>query len=134
MQRDAQVIEDLTFAPSLNIDLSQMTKLPEGVYIQDTTPGTGDAVVEGDIVTAGYTLWLYDGTQLDSGSYDFTISSSTVIEGFKIGMIGMQVGGTRRMIIPPDLGYGLYDKVGQDGSVLPGGSVLIFEVDLTQIK
>jgi len=52
-----------------------------------------------------------------------------VIQGFKIGMLGMLEGGTRRMIVPPDLGYGLYDYQG-----LPGGSVLVFDVDLASIN
>jgi FKBP-type peptidyl-prolyl cis-trans isomerase FkpA len=135
MAREAEVIENVTFDPSLNVDLSQMTKLSEGVYIQDLVVGTGDALVAGAQATADLSLWLHDGTSLGSGTdLSLTISSSSIIPGLALGMIGMMAGGTRRIIIPPSLGYGLYDQTASDGTVLPGGSILIFEVNLTSIN
>lgn len=129
VQRDAQVIEEVTFDPSLDIDLAQMVKLPEGVYIQDLEAGTGTApLADGDRATLVYTFWLYDGTQIDSNSYAYTLGQDPVIDGFRIGMLGMLEGGTRRIIIPPDLGYGLYDY-----GPIPGGSILVYEVQLTAI-
>ncbi len=142
VQRDPQVIEDLTFDPSLNVDLGAMTKLPEGVYIQDVTPGVGDSIADLDFFDATVTLKLYDATPIYSDSATFHAKSSSctsatdcVIDGFRIGMLGMKVGGSRRMLIPPELGYGLFDQYDNSGNlVIPGGSVLIFDVDLASIN
>jgi FKBP-type peptidyl-prolyl cis-trans isomerase len=123
-----QVIEDVEFATSLDIDLSQMERLSNGVYIQDLVVGTGDTLVVGLDANVDHTGWLADGTQFDTGNYSFTSGGSgedPPISGFDTGTRGMLVGGTRRLIIPPEEGYG--DR--QNGSI-PPGSILIFEVDL----
>lgn len=118
-----QVIEEIEFAASLGIDLATMTKLESGVYIEDLVVGTGDEVVEGSVVTLTYAGRLADGTLFDSGSFSLTVGSGSVISGFDQGLRGMLEGGERRVIIPPEQGYGSapYQSI-------PGGSVLIFDI------
>jgi len=125
---DFQVIEDLTFAASLNIDLTAFERLNTGVYIQDIEPGEGETLVWGDRPTVRYTGWLADGLQFDSGELAFLMGNNQVVPGFEQGTFGMRLGGVRRMIIPPILAYG--DRT--TGNI-PAGSVLIFEVEVTAV-
>lgn len=122
-----EIIDEITFDASLGIDLADFTELPSGVWIQDETVGTGDVVVSPSTLTVGYTGWLRTGAQFDSGSFTFSYPSGA-IPGFAIGVEGMAEGGVRRIIIPPELGYG------ESGSgPIPGGAVLIFRVSLTVV-
>ncbi len=104
------------------------------LQIEDLNVGTGPAVKSGDMVTVNYTGTLPDGTKFDS-SYDsgkpFTtqIGVGRVIKGWDEGIIGMKVGGKRKLVIPPDLGYG--DRT---TGKIPPNSTLIFEVELLAIK
>src|SRR5437868_432651 len=85
-----------------------------GVYTQtDLVIGTGATAVAGKTATLTYTGWLYDsgkpfgrGTQFQTGSFSFVVGSGQAIKGFDQGTTGMQVGGSRRLIIPPELAYG----------------------------
>ena len=101
--------------------------------IVDLTVGTGPVAVNGDTVTVNYVGTLTNGTKFDS-SYDsgqpftFRLGAGQVIAGFDQGVVGMRVGGKRRLTIPPSLGYGIQPK----GSI-PGNSTLIFEVELVSI-
>jgi len=122
-----EVIEELTFDPSLSIDLAAMQRLDSGVYIQDLVVGTGDVVVLGSQVTVTYTGWLANGTQFDAGTFPFTAGVGQVIDGFDIGVLGMQVGGTRRIVIPPELAYG-----SQERASIPAGSVLVFDITVDE--
>lgn len=124
-----QVIEEVVFDPSLGIDLATMTRLPSGVYIEDLVVGTGAELVPMATATVNYTGWLVDGTVFDSGPLSYPAVANAVVDGFLEGTLGMMVGGTRRMIIPPELGYG---EAGR-GSV-PGGAIMIFEVELLEVS
>jgi FKBP-type peptidyl-prolyl cis-trans isomerase len=126
---DFEVIEEVTFDESLQIDLTQMTKLPSGVYIQDRVEGTGEGLVSGDRAYLSYSGWLRNGVLFDTGQFDFILGTQQVITGFELGMIGMKTGGTRLIIVPPELGYGAA-IVGP----IPPGSILIFEVELNEIS
>lgn len=124
-----QVIEEVTFDPSLGIDLADYTELPEGVWIRDFTVGTGDAFAAGGDATVNYTGWLTNGAEFDSGSFSFPDQfGGRPILGFELGLDGTQIDGVRRMIIPPELGYGRWDY-----GPIPGGSILIFEVELVSL-
>jgi len=118
-----QVIEEVEFAASLGIDLTMFTELPSGVYVQDVVVGTGEEVVEGSVVTLSYTGRLTDGTVFDTGGFTHTVGSGGLIPGFDQGLHGMLEGGERRVIIPPEQGYGS----APNGSI-PGGSILIFDI------
>ena len=123
-----QIIEELTFAASLGIDLSAMEQTNTGVYIQDLTVGVGETLVWGDRPTVLFSGWLHDGTNFDSGEFNFLMGNNQVIPGFEQGIFGMRFGGIRRMIIPPILAYG-----DQAVGSIPAGSVLIFEIEVTDI-
>ncbi len=125
-----QVIDEVTFASSLNIDLSTMELLPSGLYILDVVVGTGEEVVLGSHPTVTYTGWLFDGTQFDAGTFDFVMGSLRgAIPGFEEGLLGMLVGGMRRIIIPPELGYG-----SQPRTSIPAGSILVFDITVDSVS
>jgi FKBP-type peptidyl-prolyl cis-trans isomerase FkpA len=99
--------------------------------------GTGAEAVSGRRVTVNYTGWLYSttaadnkGRMFDSGSFPFTLGTNAVIRGFDMGITGMRVGGQRRLVIPPDLGYG----AGGSGTAIPPNATLIFEVELVSVS
>lgn len=106
----------------------------EKVKIEDITIGTGKEVKSGDTVVINYTGTLQDGTKFDS-SYDrkepfeTQIGTGQVIQGWDQGVVGMKVGGKRKLTIPPSLGYG-----DQDMGKIPPNSTLIFDVELIDVK
>jgi FKBP-type peptidyl-prolyl cis-trans isomerase len=127
-----QVIEEVTFDPGLGIDLSQMTKLPSGVYIQDHVVGTGAVLAVGDSASLDLTGWLSNGVEFSSGPLTIEYGvTDTGVEGFDIGLEGMAEGGSRLMIIPPDLAYGNFPP---PGGIIPRGAILVFLVDLLSIS
>lgn len=107
--------------------------LAEELVIEDLVVGTGAEAKTGDTVSVHYTGWLTDGTEFDSSvggnPYEFTIGAGRVIAGWDQGVGGMKVGGTRKLTIPPSMGYA-------DAAVgiIPAGSTLIFEIELLGIK
>jgi len=120
-------ITELDFDPSLGVDLSQMTETPSGLYYQDLVVGTGAEAQPGDSVTVHYTLWLHDGTlmQTSVGADPIRFSLDEVIAGWSEGVPGMRVGGKRKLVIPPELGYGKKRRYD-----IPGNSTLVFDIDL----
>lgn len=123
-------LEQQVWASSLGINLAGMTKLPSGVYIEDLTVGTGATAAGNSTVTVFYTLWIANGTQVQSnvGGTPFTSALGGLIEGWKVGIPGMKVGGKRRLVIPSELGYGPRAQVG-----IPANSNLVFDVTLSSI-
>ena len=112
---------------------------PSGLKIIDVKPGTGPSPTAGQTVTVNYTGWLYvdgkKGKKFDSSldrnqPFSFTIGQGQVIKGWDEGVATMKVGGTRTLIIPPDLGYGASGA----GGVIPPNATLIFDVDLLGVK
>ena len=101
----------------------------DGTRILDTTVGTGATVVRGDQVTVAYMGYLLDGTVFDqSVSAQFTANEMSLIPGFAAGLIGMKVGGTRRIDISSHLAYG-----GTTRPMIPANSRLVFEVTVNSI-
>lgn len=123
-----QVITEVQFDASLDIDLSMMTRTSSGLYIEVVTEGTGDAVSAGVRVTVNYTGWLINGTSFDSGQFPFTVGAGQVVPGFDEGVDGMKVGEVRRIVIPPALGYG-----NQQVGSIPAGSIMIFRIELVSV-
>ena len=119
------------------------TILPGAAYSQtDLVVGTGATAAAGKQVSVFYTLWLYDpskpenkGTQLQTNvgatPLTFQVGAGQVIPGFDRGVQGMQVGGRRRVIIPPDLAYG---ATGSSNGGIPPYATLVFDVDLVDVK
>jgi FKBP-type peptidyl-prolyl cis-trans isomerase FkpA len=107
------------------------------------TPGTGAAVSAGQTAVVQYTGWLYDaaakdnkGKQFDSSrvsggrAFKFPVGTGSVIKGWDQGVVGMTIGESRRLVIPPDLAYG--DRGA--GGVIPPGATLVFDVELVGIE
>ncbi len=133
-----EVIEEAEFAASLDIDLAQMTKASAGgysYYYQDLTVGEGPAATAGNAVVVTYQGWIRTGQLFDQGTITdldgqpLVLGSGQVIPGFDAGIRGMQVGGVRKMVLPPELAYGA-----QGNSAIPAGSILIFQVTLDAIN
>ncbi len=112
-----------------------MNTNPSGLQYEDTVPGTGAEAAAGQHVTVHYTGWLYEngvqGRKFDSSKdrrspFDFDLGAGMVIRGWDEGVQGMKVGGTRVLIIPPELGYGARGA----GGVIPPNATLKFEVEL----
>jgi peptidylprolyl isomerase len=125
-------LESQTFAATLGIDLASMTKLSSGVYIKDTQAGAGTAVVAStSTVLCFYTGRLANGTVFDSnvGGSVLNIPLASLIPGWQSGLLGMKVGGKRRLVIPSSLGYGS----GGSGPI-PAYANLVFDVELTGIR
>jgi len=102
----------------------------------DLVIGTGAAAANGQTLAVAYTGWLYDTTATENkGSvfdsrpagnpFSFVLGVGQVIQGWDQGMVGLQVGGVRRIVIPPELGYGAAGT-----GPIPGNATLIFEVEL----
>jgi FKBP-type peptidyl-prolyl cis-trans isomerase len=105
------------------------------VKIETTKPGTGDGAKDGDTLVVHYTGTLTDGKKFDSSKdrsepFEVTLGQRRVIAGWEQGLQGMKAGETRRLTIPPDLGYGARGA----GGVIPPNATLVFEVDLLEIK
>jgi hypothetical protein len=105
---------------------------PGQLIAQDEFAGTGDVANIGDTVAVNYTGRLTNGTVFDTsigrGPYVFTLGAGDVIPGWELGIAGMRVGGTRLLVIPPDLAYGANPY-----GPIPGNSTLIFEVELVSV-
>jgi FKBP-type peptidyl-prolyl cis-trans isomerase len=103
------------------------------VTITDLVVGTGAQAVVGDTLSVNYTGWLADGTQFDSSygkqPFVFVLGAGKVIKGWDQGLVGMKIGGQRRLIVPPSLGYGASGYP----PVIPGNATLKFEVELLSI-
>ena len=107
----------------------------------DLTPGTGAEIKSGQTALVHYTGWLFDaaapenkGKQFDSSvggePFEFPLGAGAVIAGWDQGVVGMKPGGKRRLVIPPDMGYGNRGA----GGVIPPGATLVFDVELVEIR
>lgn len=116
-----------------------MTTTASGLAYEDTRAGTGAAPAKGQTCVMHYTGWLWEngakGAKFDSSHdrgrpFSFPIGQGRVIAGWDEGVAGMQVGGARTLLIPPELGYGARGA----GGVIPGNATLLFEVELLELK
>ena len=106
-----------------------MTKTASGLFLRDDVVGTGEPVALGDQVTLTHTVWLIDGEQVHSDELMVTLRGTPLIPGFTEGLVGMRVGGTRTIVIPPDLAYG-----SQGMGPVPANAVLVVEILVTGIR
>jgi FKBP-type peptidyl-prolyl cis-trans isomerase len=123
------------FAAELGIDTTKMAAMPSGLRYQDVTQGQGAEAVAGRSVTVHYTGWLPDGKKFDSSRdhgqpFTFALGAGQVIAGWDQGVQGMRVGGRRKLVIPPDLGYG----AGGAPPDIPPAATLVFDVEVLEVK
>jgi len=110
------------------------TTTSSGLIIEEIVEGAGDTAAAGQTVSVHYTGWLTNGSKFDSSKdrndpFDFPLGGRQVIAGWDEGVQGMKVGGTRKLTIPPGLGYGARGA----GGVIPPNATLVFEVELLEI-
>jgi FKBP-type peptidyl-prolyl cis-trans isomerase FkpA len=122
-----------TFAASLGVDLSQMSK-KDGVYYKDLVIGTGAEVTDTVVsVNVTYAAYLKDGKLFDSGT-NVSFSPSGVIPGFRSGLLGMKEGGKRKVVIPSSLGYGGQSIRNTDNTIkIPRQSTLVFDLEVVKV-
>jgi peptidylprolyl isomerase len=107
-----------------------------GLRFIEVTPGTGAALGWCKLISVDYDAYLLDGTKFDSSRdlgvpLNFVPGVGDLIDGFEQGVIGMQVTGKRRLIIPPELGYGSEPLRDGNGTIIvPANSTLVFDVEL----
>jgi FKBP-type peptidyl-prolyl cis-trans isomerase len=111
---------------------SQVTTA-SGLIYEDLVVGSGATAKAGDTVSVHYTGTLTNGSKFDSSldrdkPLPFQLGAGEVIQGWDEGVAGMNVGGKRKLVIPPELGYG-----GQSVGSIPANSTLLFEVELLEI-
>lgn len=112
-----------------------METTPSGLQYVDVQVGTGASPQKGQTAVVHYTGWLVDGKKFDSSKdrgqpFSFAVGRGQVIKGWDEGVATMKVGGTRKLVIPPDLAYGARGA----GGVIPPNATLTFEVELLEIR
>ncbi|HWT55113.1 MAG TPA: FKBP-type peptidyl-prolyl cis-trans isomerase [Rhodocyclaceae bacterium] len=111
------------------------TTTPSGLIIEEIVEGDGATAAAGQTVSVHYTGWLTDGTKFDSSKdrnepFEFPLGKGWVIRGWDEGVQGMKIGGTRKLTIPAELGYGARGA----GGVIPPNATLVFEVELLELR
>ena len=143
MSRSIAVVSAVLFAAALSTAACSAS-LPTGASIgapfsqTDLITGTGAAAASGSTLGVSYTGWLFDpaqpsseGAQFDASTstFTFTLGSGQVIQGWEQGLVGMKVGGKRRLIVPPSLAYG-----DSRHGPIPPNATLIFDVTLISVS
>lgn len=125
--------ESITFADTLAVDLAAMEKTPLGLYIEDLTGGDGATAQRGNLVSLHYIGYLPDGTVFDASvggePLQFRVGADEVIRGWNLGVPGMRVGGIRRIVIRPSLGYR-----GRAMGTIPPNTTLVFDMKLLEVR
>jgi FKBP-type peptidyl-prolyl cis-trans isomerase len=127
---------------SIAADNKEMKNMPDqavttesGLKYVDVVIGTGRQPEVGDTASVHYTGWLADGKKFDSSvdrkePFSFRVGAGQVIKGWDEGVMGMKIGGKRKLTIPPQLGYGARGA----GGVIPPNATLTFDVELLDLR
>jgi len=112
-----------------------MITTASGLQYEELRPGDGASARDGCAVVVHYTGWLTDGRKFDSSRergepFGFNLGRGDVIAGWDEGVAGMRVGGQRKLVVPPALGYGAWGA----GDVIPPDATLVFEVELLAVE
>ncbi|MGB0911287.1 MAG: FKBP-type peptidyl-prolyl cis-trans isomerase [Nitrospirales bacterium] len=116
-------------------DEEKVVTTPSGLKYVDVVVGEGREAAKGDLVVVHYTGTLTDGKKFDSSKdrndpFSFPLGAGRVIKGWDEGVAGMKIGGTRKLTIPPNLGYGSRGA----GGVIPPNATLLFDVELLEVR
>jgi FKBP-type peptidyl-prolyl cis-trans isomerase FkpA len=127
-------VEATSFAASLDVDLSKMTKTASGLYWRDIDVGTGTLVKGKMDVRVHYTGWLTNGEKFDSNAVSdqpivVPLGRGHAIKGWEEGLEGMRAGGRRMLVIPSELGYG-----SSHSGLIPPDAVLVFDIRVVSAK
>ncbi|MFN2315328.1 MAG: FKBP-type peptidyl-prolyl cis-trans isomerase [Gemmatimonadales bacterium] len=133
LPEEAVLPELVDYHPDLMVTISEMKLHPSGVLWDDVSVGAGDSLDVDMTAVVHYTGWFPDGTEFDSsrGSnpFSFRVGAGEVIDAWDVGVVGMRLGGKRKLVVPPEMGYG------SDGfSSIPGNVILVFEIELLEIR
>ena len=127
-------LREMTFADELAVDLGAMEETETGLFIQVLQEGSGPPAGYGDEMGVHYTVWLPNGSKVDSSHdhdppepLDMVLGSTALIDGWVEGVTGMRMGERRKLVLPYDLAYG---PAGRSG--IPPYSPLVFEVELAE--
>lgn len=128
-------VELLEVEAPLDMSMKDPHTTASGLVYEDIVLGSGALAKAGQHVAVHYTGWLTDGSKFDSSKdrgepFAFPLGGRRVIAGWDEGVAGMKVGGTRKLIIPPALGYGARGA----GGVIPPNATLVFEVELLDVQ
>ncbi len=122
-----------TYAASLGVNIAGMTKKSDNLYVQDLVVGTGAEAVVGRTVGVTYSGYLINGSRFDSNvgraPFSFVLGVQQVIAGWDQGVVGMKVGGKRRLVIGSALGYGR-----QGSGPIPPNATLVFDVEVLSVQ
>lgn len=126
--------DQLDYAPELDVELDSMERTRSGLYVEVLQEGSGATAAPGDTVQVHYTGWLANGSTFDSSRErgepaTFPLSQGGLIAGWLQGVSGMQEGGRRLLVLPPELGYGE-----QGSGPIPPNAVLVFDIELLEVR
>jgi len=132
---DENTATQVQFAPELEVNVEALTTTASGLQYQELVVGDGAEAAPGNAVVVHYTGWLVDGAKFDSSvdagqPFSFTLGAGEVIAGWDEGVAGMRVGGKRKLVVPPDLGYGARGYP----PVIPRSATLVFDVELLEVQ
>ena len=126
--------EDAVYADELDVDFSRMERTSGGLWVEVVTEGVGRQAVRGREAVIHFVGFLPDGTVIDSSlngePYAFELGSGEVIRGWNEGILGMKVGGRRRLVVRPTLGYGGRGKP----PLVPPRTILVFDIQLMDVR
>ncbi len=122
-----------TYAASLGVNIANMTKKNDNLFVQDLVVGTGAEAIAGRTIRVTYSGFLVNGKPFDSNvggaAFSFTLGAGMVIVGWDQGVVGMKVGGKRKLVIGSALGYS-----NQGQGPIPANATLVFDVELLGVQ
>jgi peptidylprolyl isomerase len=127
--------ESLKGTANVNEQPAEEVTTASGLKYVELVKGTGESPKRGQTAVVHYTGWLTDGTKFDSSvdrrsPFSFRVGAGQVIGGWDEGVASMKIGAKRKLIVPPDLGYGARGA----GGKIPPNATLVFEVELLDVK
>jgi hypothetical protein len=122
-------IDTMTLAPSLGVDISKFTRARAGSYYRDVVRGSGPVAALNRTLTVKYVISLPNGTVIETQTTPADIVlGDAVIRGWRDAIPGMRVGGSRTIVLPPELAYG---RAGY--GAIPPRATLVFEIELIAV-